>query len=121
MSDTVDLVGLAREQIFAAMGSHAHVLVVGAPDLLAQAVERVADLERRWSRFVPTSDISRMNAAEGETVAVSPETYLLVSRAVEAWRLTDGLFDPTVLPALAAAGYDRSFSDPACGVPPKAP
>ena len=27
----------------------------------------------------------------------------------EAWRLTGGRFDPTVLPALTAAGYDRSF------------
>ncbi len=117
MSDIVDLVGAASERIFSAMGTHAHVLVVGgAPELLERAVERVADLERRWSRFLPASDISRLNAAAGGTVAVSPETYLLVSRSVEACRLTDGLYDPTVLAALVAAGYDRSFTDPACAV-----
>jgi len=33
----------------------------------------------------------------------------LVERAIDAWRVTDGAFDPTVLPALIAAGYDRDF------------
>jgi len=33
----------------------------------------------------------------------------LVLRAIDAWRETGGLFDPTILPALVAAGYDRSF------------
>ena len=117
MSHIVDLLGTASERIFSAMGTHAHVLVVGGgPELLEQAVERVAELERRWSRFLPASEVSRLNGAAGDMVAVSPETYLLVSRAIEAWRLTDGLYDPTVLPALVAAGYDRSFTDPACGV-----
>jgi thiamine biosynthesis lipoprotein len=34
---------------------------------------------------------------------------LLVERAQEAWRLTGGSFDPTLLHQLRAAGYDRSF------------
>jgi thiamine biosynthesis lipoprotein len=33
----------------------------------------------------------------------------LVERAVAAWQMTRGLFDPTVLGALLRAGYDRSF------------
>jgi thiamine biosynthesis lipoprotein len=36
---------------------------------------------------------------------------------VSAWRLTGGTFDPTILPALIAAGYDRSFEQ----IPPDAP
>jgi thiamine biosynthesis lipoprotein len=116
MTDLVDLVGSAHEQVFSAMGTHAHVLVVGPAALLPRALERVADLERRWSRFQLASEISCLNSAGGEPMAVSPETFLLVSRAVEAWRLTDGLYDPTVLHALRAAGYDRSFADPACAV-----
>ena len=31
--------------------------------------------------------------------------------AIEAWRVTDGLFDPTVHDALVASGYDRTFDD----------
>jgi thiamine biosynthesis lipoprotein len=45
-------------------------------------------------------------------VAVSAETLSLVERAVEAWRLTAGRFDPTVLGDVVRAGYDRSFSAP---------
>jgi FAD:protein FMN transferase len=35
--------------------------------------------------------------------------------ALEAARITDGLFDPTVLPALLALGYDRDFDDVIAG------
>jgi thiamine biosynthesis lipoprotein len=41
---------------------------------------------------------------------VSPETYAVVELAVAAWRGTAGRFDPTVLDALEAAGYDRDFA-----------
>jgi thiamine biosynthesis lipoprotein len=40
---------------------------------------------------------------------VSADTALLVERSIEAWRLTGGGFDPTVLGAMLRAGYDVSF------------
>ncbi|HWB37701.1 MAG TPA: FAD:protein FMN transferase, partial [Rugosimonospora sp.] len=55
------------------------------------------------------SELSRLNAAAGTPVRLSPDTFALVEAAVEAWRRTGGRFDPTVLAALCAAGYDRSF------------
>ena len=48
---------------------------------------------------------------------MSAETLELVQRSVQAWRLTGGLFDPTVLPSLVRAGYDRTFSS----LPPAPP
>jgi thiamine biosynthesis lipoprotein len=42
---------------------------------------------------------------------VSRPTTLLLERSVRAWERTGGLFDPTVLAAVRAAGYDRSFDD----------
>jgi thiamine biosynthesis lipoprotein len=42
-------------------------------------------------------------------VVVSAETFDVVQLAITAWHLTDGWFDPTILPMLLAAGYDRSF------------
>lgn len=90
------------------MGSDAHVLVVGgeAADL-AYARERIAQLEARWSRFLPDSEISRLNAAG--SLRVSAETAALLALAIEASDATGGLFDPTVLSSLIGAGYDRSF------------
>lgn len=111
-----DLIGRAHERFFPAMGTSCHVVVVGPMALLDRAEDRVAHLERCWSRFLPDSDVSRLNEADGEPLVVGRETYLLIRRAVDAWRATDGWFDPTVLRSLRSLGYDRSFHDPASGV-----
>jgi thiamine biosynthesis lipoprotein len=50
-----------------------------------------------------------LNAGAGRAVPVSADTRLLVARAVDAWRLTGGSFDPTLLDDLLRVGYDRSF------------
>jgi thiamine biosynthesis lipoprotein len=92
------------------MGTNAHVVAVGADRrLVDDAAARLEDLERRWSRFLLDSEVSRCNALSGRPVAVSPETVRLVSCAVSGWTATGGTFDPTVLNALCDAGYDRDF------------
>ena len=92
------------------MGSSAHVIVVGGhPSLPARARRSLGALERAWSRFLPDSEVSLLNASPGSRRTVSPETRLLVRRAIEGYRFTAGRFDPTVLPAVIAAGYDRDF------------
>lgn len=98
------------------MGTRAQVIVVAgsrarAGDLAARARDRVADLEARWSRFRADSEISRLNRCAGTPAVVSPETLALVERAVHAWRATAGRYDPTVLAAMLAAGYDRTFDE----------
>ncbi len=97
---------------FAAMGTDAHVVVVGGSAGLAErARRRIAELEQRWSRFLPHSEVSRLTRAAGAAVPVSAETRELVERAVAAWELTGGRFDPTVLGAVIRAGYDRPFDE----------
>ena len=92
------------------MGTEVELLTVGAPSgTLAAAGDWLADLEARWSRFRPDSEISVLNRAAGRSVAVSPETLTLLALAVLGWQATAGRFDPTVLNALEAVGYDRSF------------
>ena len=104
-----------RELEFRAMGSDAHLVVVGGPaDLPARARARVAELERRWSRFLPDSEVSELTRRAGTPVTVSPDTVLLVELAVEAFRLSGGSFDPTVLGDVVRAGYDRSFDTSSC-------
>jgi FAD:protein FMN transferase len=92
------------------MGTHVDLLAVGAPSgVLAAARSRLADLEVRWSRFLPDSEISALNLAAGRPIKVAPETLTLLALAVLGWQATAGRFDPTILDALEAAGYDRSF------------
>lgn len=101
-----------NELRFRAMGSDAHLVVVGgSQDLLDDAVRRIDELEQRWSRFIDSSEICELNRRAGSEVAVSADTVLLVERAIEAWRLTGGGFDPTVLGSVLRAGYDVSFDE----------
>jgi len=76
---------------------------------LSAAQAEVAACEGELSRFDPASDLSRLNASAGEWVSVGPRLLETLRLAVAAREDTAGRFDPTVLPALVAAGYDRSF------------
>jgi FAD:protein FMN transferase len=97
---------------FRAMGTTVEVTVVGgAPSLLTIARGRIRDLEGRWSRFVPQSEISRLNAAPGVPLRVSPETVTLLSVARDASGMTDGRFDPLLLDAVEAIGYRDTFAE----------
>jgi thiamine biosynthesis lipoprotein len=84
-------------------------------ELVDSAVVLLADLERRWSRFRDDSELAAINASGGAPVLTSVVTAQLVALALEAWRTTGGLFDPTVHDALVASGYDRSFEALAMG------
>ena len=98
-----------------AMGSDCSLRVVVGDDrgvpLLDRAVDLVRDLERRWSRFVRESELCQLNEHSGAPVFTSPETVAIVALAIDAWRATDGRFDPTLLDALVDAGYDTTFDD----------
>lgn len=76
---------------------------------LCAAQEEVAACERALSRFDPASDLSRLNAAGGRWTPVGRRLLEALRLALRAREDTGGRFDPTVLPALVAAGYDRSF------------
>lgn len=104
----------ARHARFPVMGGTAVVTVVGGHRGHLHAAEaRLRDLDALWSRFRPSSDVSRLNAAGGATVAVASETLVLIDALVDGWRATGGAFDPTLLPALVSAGDDASRRGPA--------
>jgi thiamine biosynthesis lipoprotein len=92
------------------MASGAHVILVDpAPGAEDYARSRLEELERRWSRFAPDSDISRLNTAQEALVLVSADTVALVTAMKHASRATDGRYDPTMLSAINAAGYSTSI------------
>lgn len=107
MSTAVSALPLQRN--LRVMGCSSYIVVHGGTiAMLDQAEARLRQLESWWSRFQSTSDITRANLAHGEPVEVHPDTLAVVSRALDAWRQTDGRFDITVLPALLAHGYTHS-------------
>jgi thiamine biosynthesis lipoprotein len=99
---------------FRAMGTEMELLLDAESDgPLAEAEEELRRLESLLSRFLPESELSRLNAAG--SLDVGPELLELAELAVVARVRTGGRFDPTVHDALVAAGYDRPFDllDPA--------
>ncbi len=89
-------------------------VAVTVPTSAADAAEAVFDLFGQWdatlSRFRADSELAYLNAhAGGPAVRVSQLLYDVTARSLEAAAATGGLYDPTVLRALEAAGYDRSF------------
>src|SRR5665811_294500 len=89
---------------FRAMGSLVHIVIDGPPHLLDQGRGRIGALEQLWSRFLPGSEISRINRSV-EWTAVSADTVTLFDRAVTGWRITGGAFDPTILSSLVSHRY----------------
>lgn len=104
---------VARAQ-FAAMTTTVGIVGVEVADReierAVSAGQRLAeDWEARFSRFRADSQLSRLNAAGGATVPLDRPFLDVLAIAWAGVRATDGRFDPSILPALEAHGYDRSF------------
>jgi thiamine biosynthesis lipoprotein len=66
--------------------------------------------DRRFSRFHPSSELNRVNAAPLGLTLVSEEFASMLILSLDAARATGGLVTPAVGGALTAAGYDRDFA-----------
>jgi thiamine biosynthesis lipoprotein len=99
------------------MGNTARVIVVAEREdelehLMSVAQVRLAQLEARWSRFISTSEVSQLNTAlHSVWTPVSDDTALLLHYLVDAFRVTNGAFNPFLLPALMNAGYSHSLTN----------
>lgn len=94
------------------MGTSVRIVVCdGDPAFIDRGFQRIAELESRWTRFDRMSELSRLNRAAGATRQVSADLFELVERAVAAWTMTSGAFDPTVHDAIVALGYDRTIRE----------
>jgi FAD:protein FMN transferase len=107
-----------HRETFLAMGTLGAAGVTTGPldtahagSVVAAARAEIAACERALSRFDPASDLSRLNAAGGEWVEVDERLCAALQVALRAREETGGRFDPVIVPALVAAGYDRSFEE----------
>jgi thiamine biosynthesis lipoprotein len=80
------------------------------PERAAAAAEaRLLAAHRQLSRFLPTSELSRLNRDPRARVPADPLLLRLASAAREAGELTEGLVDATLLSEIEAAGYRDSM------------
>ena len=99
---------------FRAMGCQIQIIVeadtLAARRALAEVPAWFEAWEQALSRFRADSELSRLNAAAQEApVAVSAVLWEVLAAARTAAQASGGLVTPTLLTALEAAGYDRSF------------
>jgi thiamine biosynthesis lipoprotein len=103
---------MCREE-FRAMGTTISLLL---PENQAeQGIQIVHTLFTEWeqalSRFLPDSELSRLNQQAGTSVAVSDLLYHVLTTALTAAQATQGVYDPALLDQLVRLGYDRTFDD----------
>jgi FAD:protein FMN transferase len=106
-----------RREQFACFGSECTVIVADADP--AEAAKAAATARRRleawhgqFSRFEPNSELTRLNASDGETVTVSPLMRRVVEHGVRAARASGGLVDPTLVTQIERAGYHSHYDGP---------
>jgi thiamine biosynthesis lipoprotein len=104
---------------FECFGGLVNVSVLGPasmhPEEAAAAAEaRLLAAHRRLSRFLPASELSRLNRDPRPRVPASALLLRLASVAREAGELTEGLVDATLLSEIEAAGYRDSMQAHPC-------
>ena len=67
--------------------------------------------EKRFSRFLPESELSHLNRSAGQWIFVSADMLDLLQQSLRFYVETNGLFDPSILPDLKRIGYDRSMDE----------
>lgn len=70
----------------------------GEEALLDHCKEMCSRYEQLFSRTIPTSDISRINAAKGQSVQVDEETIELIKKGLYYSEISNGSFDITIAP-----------------------
>ena len=94
------------------MGTTYHIKVVtslfhSTGPLQAQIDNRLEEINRSMSTFMPGSEISRFNALDdaGETLAVSDDFFNVMRTAENLYRITGGALDCTVMPLVDLWGF----------------
>lgn len=99
---------------FQAMGTSFYCILVGANQEICDAVFNLAnELEAKWSRFLPESEVMMLNNNPDVSHQVSDATLRLVSEMKNGFELTQGLYSGNVLGDLLDLGFATSRSNSA--------
>ncbi len=104
-----------KEITFAALGTHWSISLDTTEMhnyafLEKQIITLTSNFEKRFSRFIDTSEVNQFRHAKSGTYSISPELFKLLSWCQELKELTHGKFDPTVATLLETLGYDQNYS-----------
>lgn len=97
---------------FQALGTAWSILIDGAPFRTKDQedlVEYVAHFEKRFSRFLPESEVNQFRDAKEGSYEISEELSKMLQTADVLRSLTKGAFDPAVALLLEQSGYDAQY------------
>jgi len=99
---------------FQAMGTSFFCILVGADKEVCDSIYSLAnELENKWSRFIPDSEVMLLNNNPGSMHEVSDATLRLVSEMKLGFELTQGLYSGIVMGDLIDMGFAASRTNPA--------
>ncbi len=98
-----------KRAVFPAMGTSVDVIAPTDGDIAATR-QLFESVERSCSRFLPESELTRINDDPGTRVPISPDMTRVLQAAEHARSITDGLVDAGIGGAVSAWGYDRTFT-----------
>lgn len=74
-----------------------------------EAFEMFRDFENRYSRFIEGNELWQCNV--NAQSKVSPELFSLLQESKKYYELTQGVFDPSVLPVMERSGYVGAYGE----------
>ncbi len=93
------------------MGSPCEILIDGPVELIRLGFSRLRQLEQTWSRFLPDSELNRLQARRGNWLECSDDLVAALQWCRRMHAETHGLFDPSIRASLEQLGYDRTFAE----------
>jgi thiamine biosynthesis lipoprotein len=111
------MIGDEVSDYFDCFGSRCGALVTGpgragtAADAVALARRALLSWHARFSRFLPDSELSRLNRDPRETVPVSAMMARFAKAVSDAASLSGGLVDATLLHEIERVGYEQDLPD----------
>ncbi len=107
-----------EEQVFGVMDTDISIKAYGpnAKEAIEKAIQEIRRLDALFNVYNPDSEIAKINNNAGEMpVKVSQDTLVVIERAIYFGQISDGVFDPTILPVAelwAAAQEEKQVPSP---------
>ncbi len=104
------------ERSFPIMGTFAHTVIYGEPELAEKASDKVRAvftmIEKTCNIFAPESEVSRLNKTAGEKAfKCSPLLWNIFNSSRRAYDISGGAFDVSARPLMLLWGFYRKRGD----------
>lgn len=84
----------------------------GDEEVLNESLNLLKEYEKKLSRNIASSDVSRINSSGGNATVVDKSSALLIERGIYYGKLSEGLFDITIGKLSALWGFDNEAKVP---------